>query len=388
MVGAWFIRKFFYIFLASRAIGSDSWEKVFQVNRLPLRAWIEVDLGRLESNVRKIKASLPEGVKYICVVKADAYGHSMPQSLVRFLNGGADIFAVANLYEASRVREVVSNRPVLVLSPILKEERPLCFDYDATPAVSSYAEAAAFDALAGEAGRKLNIQIKVDSGMGRSGVWFERADEEISPMFDLKNLRVSGMFTHLSSADIDPFYTMKQVSRFREIALKYGREGMLIHLHNSAAYKYVKVDPPFNAVRTGLLQYGINPYNDKSGYENLGLLPVLSFKSRITSVGRRNGRRLASVGAGYADGVPSGFTSDARVLVGGIRCPMMGAINLDESLVCVDAVPNAKVGDEVTFIGRQGDAEIDLCDYSRWTSRIPWESMVAIPRRVARILKD
>ena len=119
------------------------------MDKRPLRSWIEVDFTRLESNVRKIKSTLPKGVKYICVVKADAYGHCMPQALMRFLRGGADIFAVANLYEASRVREIVSDKPVLVLSPILKEERALAFDYGATPAVSSYNEAKAFSDLKG-----------------------------------------------------------------------------------------------------------------------------------------------------------------------------------------------------------------------------------------------
>lgn len=352
----------------------------------PLRSWIEIDLARLESNVGKIKASLPKGVKYICVVKADAYGHSMPQAVVRFLRGGADVFAVANLYEASRVREVVSDRPVLVLSPMLKEERILCFDYNATPAVSSFEEACEFDALAKSLGKRLEIQIKIDSGMGRAGVWFNSADSEIPPMLALQNVKISGMFSHLSSADIDEEYTLLQVSRFRDIALKHGKEGMIFHVHNSAALRYVKVEKPFNAVRMGLLQYGINPYNDSS-FENLDLRSVLSFKARITSIGISDGKKLATVSAGYADGVPSGFTEDARVLVGGVRCPMMGAVNLDESLVCIDAAGDVKIGDEVTFIGEQNGASIDLRDYSRWTKRIPWETMVAIPPRVARILK-
>ena len=96
--------------------------------QLPLRSWIEIDFQRLESNVRNIKSSLPAGVKYVCVVKADAYGHCMPHALVRFARGGADIFAVANLYEASRVREIIPDKPVLVLSPVLAAERELVFD--------------------------------------------------------------------------------------------------------------------------------------------------------------------------------------------------------------------------------------------------------------------
>lgn len=351
------------------------------------RSWIEVDFQRLEENVRNIKASLPEGVKYICVVKADAYGHCMPQALMRFLRGGADIFAVANLYEASRVREIVSDKPVLVLSPILSQERPLVFEYGATAAISSFEEASEFDSLARERNKILNVHIKLDTGMGRVGIWHKNADEIIEKIKTLKNIKITGIFTHLSSADSDKHYTMQQVEIFKDVVAKHGEEGMLLHLHNSAGLRYIPVEKPFNAVRMGLLQYGINPHDDCGGYENLNIKPVLAFKSRIIAISDDNGKKIASVCAGYADGVPSGFTEDARVLVCGKRCHLVGKITLDETVVCIDNAPEAKIGDEVVFIGEQLDGEISLPDYSRWTRRIPWETMVAIPRRVGRILK-
>ena len=356
-----------------------------KVNKHILRSWIEVDFDRLESNVRNIKRSLPDGVKYIGVVKADAYGHCMPQALVRFLRGGADLFAVANLYEASRVREVVSDRQVLVLSPILKEERPLAFDYGATPSVSSYAEAKAFDELAAQRGKRLSVHIKLDTGMGRAGVWHENADDVLPQILSLEHIKVDGILSHLSSADTDEAYTKNQAEIFKRIVGKYGTKDMLLHLHNSAALRYIPVEPPFNAVRVGLLHYGIDPYYG-GGFDNLEIKAVLAFKSRILAVGERNSKKLATVCAGYADGVPGGFTQDARVLVGGVLCPIIDSVGLDEMIV--DATnANPKVGDEVTFIGEQDGAEISLVDYSRWTRRIPWETMVAIPRRVDRILK-
>ena len=357
------------------------------MNRFPHRSWIEVDFECLESNVRNIKASLPKGVKYVCVVKADAYGHCMPQALVRFLKGGADIFAVANLYEASRVREIVSDKPVLVLSPILRQERNLVFEYGAIPAVSSYNEAKAFSEMALERGKVLDIHIKLDTGMGRVGIWHANADEVITQIKKLSNVKITGIFSHLSSADSDLAYTQKQVEIFKSVVQKHANSDMLIHLHNSAGLRYIPVEPPFNAVRMGLLQYGINPHDDCGGYENLNLRPVLSFKSRIISIAQSQGRTIASVCAGYADGVPSGFTSEACVLVRGVRCKIVGNVSLDECVIDIENAPDAKVGDEVVFIGEQGEGAISLADYSRWTRRIPWETMVAIPRRVGRILK-
>ena len=355
--------------------------------KFPHRSWIEVDFNHLESNVRNIKASLPAGVKYVCVVKADAYGHCMPQALMRFLKGGADIFAVANLYEASRVREIVPDKPVLVLSPILTQERNLVFEFGATPAVSSFEEAKAFSDMAKSRGKILGVHIKIDTGMGRVGIWHECADSVIKEIKKLQNIKVTGMFSHLSSADCDTDYTMSQVEAFKKATSNHIEDGMLIHLHNSAGLRYIPVEPPFNAVRMGLLQYGINPFDDDKGFEHLKLKPVLAFKSRIISIAKDNDSLIATVCAGYADGVPSGFTSDACVLVDGKHCSILGNVNLDETTICIDPVPNAKIGDEVVFIGRQNGGEITLSDYSRWTRRIPWESMVAIPRRVDRVIK-
>ncbi len=356
------------------------------MNKHILRSWIEVDFDRLESNVRNIKNSLPSDVKYIAVVKADAYGHCMPQALVRFLRGGADLFAVANLYEASRVREVVSDKKILVLSPVLKEERPLVFEYGATPALSSYPEAKAFDEFAAKSGRILEAHIKIDTGMGRAGVWHEKADDIVPQILSLPHIKINGMFSHLSSADTDRDYTFKQVEVFKGIVSKYADSGMLLHLHNSAALRYVPIEPPFNAVRMGLVQYGINPFDDGSGFEKLNLLSVLAFKARILALGLRDGKKIGAVCAGYADGVPAGFTSEARVLVKGRMCKILDCVGLDEMYVDLTGV-DVKVGDEVTFIGEQEGGQISLSDYSRWTSRIPWETMVAIPRRVARIIK-
>ncbi len=355
------------------------------MNKHIKRSWIEVDFDRLESNVRNIKNSLPSGVKYIGVVKADAYGHSMPQALVRFIRGGADMFAVANLYEASRVREVVSDKPVLILSPVLKEERPLVFEYGAIPAISSFAEAKSFDDLATSLGKNLSVHIKLDTGMGRAGVWHEHANEIVPQILSLKNIKVSGLFSHLSSADTDSEYTFRQVDIIRNVAKKYMPADALVHVHNSAALRYVPIEYPFNAVRMGLVQYGINPFDDGAGYENLNLRSVLSFKSKVLAVGERDGKKIASVCAGYADGVPAGFTDEARVLIGGKRCEVVGNVGLDEMYVDVTGVEVA-TGDEVAFIGEQKGAEISLADYSRWTSRIPWETMVAIPRRVDRVI--
>ncbi len=354
------------------------------MNRPPMRSWIEVDLKRLEDNVAAIKAWLPKGVKYVCVVKADAYGHSMPQAVVRFLKGGADIFAVASLHEVSRVREIVTDRPVLVLSPVLKEERHLVFDYGATPSISNMEEARHFNALAAAAGKVLDVHVKVDTGMGRVGVWHEGAAEFVGEAAGLGSLRIAGIFSHFSSADTDEPYTRKQFEIMKRVLSKIDSSKMLVHIHNSASLACIPVEPPFNAVRMGLLQYGINPRGYGEGGP-MGVRQVLSFKAKVAGVSQNGQKKIAVISAGYADGVPAGFTEGAYVLIGGRRCPIIGSVSLDECFADISEA-GAKVGDEVVFIGEQGGEAIDLCEYSKWTFRIPWETLVAIPKRVERVL--
>lgn len=358
--------------------------EIFMTNLTP-RSWIEIDLDALEGNVRRIKSALPEGVKYIAVIKADAYGHCMPQSIVRLIKGGADIFAVANLYEVSRVRELVSSTPVLILGPVLAQERKLVFEYGAIPAISTVEEALDFDCLARARGKVLDVHVKVDTGMGRYGVWHESAAEFINEVKGYKNLRVAGIFTHLSSADCDPAYTKMQTYNFKRVVEAVDTSGMLLHLYNSAGLNYLDSHTHYNAVRVGLLQYGISPFGDtqKAAVE---VEPVLSFKAKIAAISETPKGKIACVSAGYADGVPSGFTGRSKVLVRGKKVSVLGNAGLDETIIDVSKVDGVKEGDEVVFIGSQDGNTIDLPSYSRWTRRIPWETMVSIPPRVSRKL--
>ncbi len=347
------------------------------------RSYIEINLKNLESNVRLIKETLPKGFSYISIVKADAYGHCMPQSLMRFLAGGADYFAVANIYEVSRIRELVLDKPILVLSPILGVERALVFDYDATPSVSTVEECVDFDKLARDRGLKLKVHIKIDTGMGRMGVLHTEAVDFIKRVQYFENLEIGGVFTHLSSADSNVGYTQEQLRIFRDIVLNFDRKDWLVHAHNSAGLAYLKEGDVFNAVRVGLLQYGIVPNADML---KIPVLPVMSFKAKVACVSMVGTKKLASISAGYADGVPADFTSKAVVLINGKRCPVEGEVFMDETYADVSALENVKTGDEVVFIGEQGEECIDLHSYSLWTRRIPWETMVSIPTRVKRIL--
>ena len=135
----------------------------------PLRCWAEIDLAALERNLRLIRAALPPKMRYVAVVKADAYGHGLPQAATRLMHAGADLFAVANVAEAAALRELGPGWPILLLSPLLPEEDRLLAEYDLAATVSTPDEVERFDAAGRAAGRPIAVHLKIDTGMGRLG---------------------------------------------------------------------------------------------------------------------------------------------------------------------------------------------------------------------------
>src|SRR5580704_13355386 len=142
---------------------------------LPLRCWAEIDLAALERNLRLIRGSLPAHIRYVAVVKADAYGHGLQQVAGRLMHAGADLFAVANITEAAQLRELGPGWPILLLSPLLPDEDRYAAEYDLAVTVSTQDEVSRLEKAGRDAGRTIPVHMKVDTGMGRLGVWHEEA---------------------------------------------------------------------------------------------------------------------------------------------------------------------------------------------------------------------
>ena len=130
--------------------------------QLPLRCWAEIDLAALERNLKLIRASLPPRIKYVAVVKADAYGHGLPQTAARLMHAGADLFGVANIAEAIAIREMSADWPVLLLSPVLPDEDKYLADYSLAATVSSPEEIRRFDAAGRAAGKPIDVHLKIE----------------------------------------------------------------------------------------------------------------------------------------------------------------------------------------------------------------------------------
>mgnify|MGYP003842000753 CR=1 FL=1 len=368
------------------------------------RAWVEIDLPAIDRNVGRIKQALPPRVRYVAVVKANAYGHGMPEVATRLLQAGVDCFAVANVAEAALLREVGHDADVLLLSPTLPTELPRALALGLDVTLNSLAEAQALAAAAAKAGLTARAHIKVDTGMGRAGVWHEQAAELIAFVRSSPNIAWRGIYTHFSDADSDAAYTAGQRAIFLkllELIPASGRAGLLIHADNSAGLESFSASAPFNAVRVGLMQYGLPP-SAGSFLASLRPEPALSFHARVvlvkdlpkgTAVSYNRTKtlardsRVAIVAVGYGDGVPTAASNRGVFLVRGQRCPILGRVTMDQTVVDVTDVPDAAVGDMATILGAQGADRITVAEFCAWSDCIPWEALCTLTQRVQRVYR-
>ena len=370
----------------------------------PLRCWAEIDLAALERNVRLIRASLPPHMRYVAVVKADAYGHGVHQAASRLMHAGADLFAVANVTEAAALRELGPGWPILILGPLLPSEDEALADGEFAATVSSTEEISRFATVARRAGRILPVHLKIDTGMGRAGVWHEEAPALCAHITATAGLRLAGVFTHFASPDEDAAFTTEQRRRFLAALAacpSLPLTELFIHADNSAGLETLPESSVFNAVRVGLLQFGVLP-RPGSLLAQVRTEPVFSFHTRIglvkrlprgttISYGRTHAltrdTTIAVLCAGYADGLPRAASNRAHVLIAGRRCPVLGRITMDQTVVDVTDLPSVVCGDEAVLVGRQGANEITLAEFSRAADTIPWETLTSVTKRVPRIYR-
>ncbi|MGZ0710039.1 alanine racemase [Coraliomargarita sp. W4R53] len=360
-----------------------------------------MDLAAFERNLKHIQAALPARMRYLAVVKADAYGHGMPQMVRRLMQSGVDCFAVANVAEAADIRHMGAGWPILVLSPLLPEEDCFLIEYDLTATVSTQEECERLNALGQARGTSIKVHLKIDTGMGRLGIWHRDAPKLLAKIHQLPALKLEGVYTHFSSADTDPAFTQTQRERFLT-ALESDTQlpdDLLIHADNSAGIDTLSHDSPFNAVRIGLLQFGVLPYPD-SALGRVTVEPVFSFHTRIglikdlpvgtdisyarTHQLTRN-TRIAVLTAGYGDGVSLELSNRGSVLIHGQRCPILGRVTMDQTIVDVTDCPAARIGDHVVLIGKDAPHEITTTEFSEKAQTIPWETLCSVTKRVTRV---
>ncbi|MCX5667225.1 MAG: alanine racemase [Candidatus Omnitrophica bacterium] len=364
--------------------------------------WADVDLKALEHNYIQVKRLAGKDVQMMAVVKANAYGHGTVE-VSQVLEGmGVNYLGVATTDEAVRLRDHGIKTPILILGSVLPEEVKIAKDRDITLTLCSHEILKEIKALAKneERGTKIKVHIKVDTGMGRIGVWHEDALDFVKEAAAEKSVMLEGIYTHFSSAGRDEFFTDYQMESFERFLTSIEKNWIKIPLRH-AANSIATVDykrAHLNLARPGLIIYGMYP---KHTFPKLiKLKPVLSLKTRVVflkdippgrsiSYGRtfisQRHTKIATLPIGYADGYHRGLSNKAEVLIRGQYAPVVGKITMDQTMIDVGHIRGVKIGDEVVLIGKQGRHEIHIEKLARLAGTIAYDFICGISNRVPRI---
>jgi alanine racemase len=373
------------------------------VNSSTRSVWSEIDLDALRANVRALCAHAAPA-QLLAVVKANGYGHGAVPVARAALDAGASWLGIARVEEAVQLRDAGIDAPVMILSEPSPAAVADVVAHDITPVV--YTEAG-IDVLAkgvAESGRDrpFAVHLKVDTGMHRVGCAPDDAVALAAQVAARDELELTGVCTHLAVADEpDDTYTPEQLDRFDAVLVALEDAGLLpplVHAANSAGL-LAHPRAHHSLVRVGIAMYGLPPAPSLHGHAGVALAPVMSLRARVTMVkdlpaGERlsyglryeldRPSRVATVPAGYADGVPRNLgLRGGEVLIGGQRLPIAGVVTMDQLLVDVGDAAVAP-GDEVVLIGRQGREEITATEWAQHLGTINYEIVTGIGARVPR----
>lgn len=368
--------------------------------------WTEINLDAIEHNLREFRRILPENVKIMAVMKADAYGHGAVEIADAVISGGAHSLAVAFLEEAVELRLSGVKKPILLIGPTPPGQVSEIIRHNLTQTVFSIESAAAISREAVSQNTLVPVHVKVDTGMGRVGINPRKTVSFIRQISDLPGIKVEGILTHLASADSsDLSYTSYQIKLFEE-ALEACREAGIkipvIHAANSAG-TISSPESHYNIIRLGISLYGQYP-SPEMNTDKIKLIPVLSFKSRIiflkevppgtylsygnTFVTEKNSV-IATIPVGYADGFNRLLSNRGSVLVRSQRAPIVGRICMDYSMIDVTEIEGVSVGDEVVLYGTQGESSITVDEVASLLGTISYELLCNVDKRVSRFyLRD
>ncbi len=364
------------------------------------RCWAEISLPALRHNLRVIREIIPEGTRIMAVVKANAYGHGVLPIAKCCREEKAEWLAVANVTELAELRRARVGGPIMLLSACLPEEMPAAIQLRAAFTISSLEEARQLARAARQLTprQKPEVHLKVDTGMGRLGIWHEEAIPVIEKILAMRELKVAGLYTHFARSDDHAKMTHQQFRRFVQVQQRFPQ--LLAHLANSHG---LLGPAPYadDMVRAGIMLYGSS--EDATMREKLR--PVLTWKCKITTVrdyaaGRTvsygatyrlpTPQRLAILAVGYADGYPRLLSNRGDVLIKGVRCPIRGRVTMDQTVVDVTALgKRVRAGDEAILLGKspRGQEHLRAEDLATWARTISYEIYTGISSRVQRVLR-
>ena len=358
-----------------------------------------IDLDAAEHNYNVTRAKLPENVKLLCVIKADAYGHGAVP-LAKLFEGRADFYGVACIEEAIELKKAGIKTPVLILGAVPKEFYSDIVKYDIRVPIFNLEDAKALSAEAVKQNKTAPFHFCIDTGMSRIG--FQVNKESADPCLEitkLPNIEAEGLFSHFATADEkDLSKAIAQRDKFKEFIKLLEERGINIpikHINNSAGI--MNFDEYFDMCRMGIILYGLYPSHEVD--ENLlKIKPVMEWRAHITHIkelepGREisyggtyktgETRRIATIPVGYADGYPRCLSNKGKVLINGEFAPITGRVCMDQFMVDITGI-DAKVGDTVVLVGKSGSKELSMEEVSESAYSFNYELPCRVARRVPR----
>jgi alanine racemase len=366
--------------------------------------WAEIDLNNLAFNFRSVKSFVGADLKYMAVVKADAYGHGAVACAKRLETEGVDWFGVALPEEGVELRKAGIRKLILCLGGFWDEQETVALNYNLTPVIFQIEKARALNNAATQRGTAVAIHVKVDTGMGRIGVRYDLVREFAHALRELDHLRLEGVMTHFASADdlAQNEFTDLQIRRFNDsvaIFRELGFRPSYLDLANSPG-AVAHPNSRGNLVRLGGVLYGLGGDVLPVGIEKPELRAVMSLHTKIAHLkalpagetigyGRtfttESESTIATIPIGYDDGYLRSLSNVGRAIVRGKYAPVVGRISMDWTTLDVSGIDGMGVGDEVILIGEKDGLSINAEEIATAAGTISYEVTCSIDRRVPRL---
>lgn len=368
------------------------------------RVYAKIDLNIILHNLEEIESNINAGTQIMAVVKADGYGHGAVPIAKQIEHREAVFgFGVATVEEAVLLRKSGILKPILILGYVFSEHYEEVVEYNIISTVFNFEMAKRLSDIAAEKKKKVEVHVKIDTGMSRIGFKDEQESVElIKKIIKLPLLQITGIFTHFAKSDeADRSFTLEQMERFQKFMEILKKEDIHIPLKHSSNSGGIIEYPNANMdiVRAGISLYGLYPSYEVSK-TRIHLYPALELISHVvyvkeveTGVGISYGAtyvtekktKVATIPIGYGDGYPRSLSNRGWVLIKGKKAPILGRVCMDQFMVDVSHIEDVVPGDEVTLIGKNGDAVITVDELGDLSGRFNYEFVCNLGKRIPRV---
>ncbi len=361
-----------------------------------MNKWLEIDLGAIANNIALIKKEIDHpNVKLMAVVKANAYGHGSIKVAKICELVTVDYLAVATFDEARLLRKNNITLPILIIGYIDKENIEEAIQNNITLSLYCIEAGEAIIKATEKLNQKAKVHLKIDTGMHRLGFLPENFVKHYQEIIKSDFIEVEYIYSHFADFHNED-YSQEQITILKELVGEIKAKNLPVpKVHFSRSESLIDSAVDFEMVRPGLALYGL--------CDNIpGLKPALTFKTKIAQVKNikegdcvgycltykaEKPMKIATIACGYADGYGRNFSNKGEVIIRGKKCPVIGRVCMNLTIVDVSEVSDVKMGDEVILIGKDNGVEITASELAQKIDSIPYEIVARIPADIPRIYK-